>query len=94
MYVSKDQNHILKFKTQFNAEFETLHTKTMKKHANVKKYKLKKAYDDDIGLPKAKIEDLVKICDKGVIPIKYREYFENFKERTVKECTEQDDEEE
>lgn len=96
--VYKENNSQLKFKLDFDSDFETLNTRTEKKHANVKKYTLNKAYKDEHGLAKAKIEDLTKLCNKGIIPVEHHDYFKKFKERvdrdTIQEDAKEDDNDE
>lgn len=93
VFVSRDQVNQLKFKTNFDEEFQILNARTKKEHCNVQKYELIKAYKEELGLPKAKIKDLLKLCEKEIIPVQYHEFFRKFKER-AKDDVEQLDEDE
>lgn len=92
---SADQPNQLQYKTSFEEDYLTLVTRKDKDNKNVRKYDLTQAYETKQGIPKLKLKDLLDLCKSGVIPTKYRGFYESFQEKLNTEAeTEKSGEEE
>ena len=81
VFVSKEKPNQLFYKCNFDDELEKLVLRKDSNQVNVRKYKLKKAYTGELGLPAAKLKDLLTLCNNYIIPPNHYAYYKAFSVR-------------
>lgn len=81
---SNSDSHKLYFKVNFDDEYSLVDLQCYGTSAvDLTKYVLKNAYDDNLGVPAAKLRDLMSLCDenRGIIPEQHRNFYRSLKQR-------------
>jgi hypothetical protein len=77
LHTNGDVANVLQFKTDFERAYKSILVEKHGHPLNLKTYRLQKAYFGELGIPKAKLTDLLFLCAKNSIPPPCQSYYES-----------------